>query len=81
MAKCIGKRRASATCDGMVERCGNCTSLGCDQERAGECSNQGFRLGSCVKCGAMKAGQDLPLVMTPQLEEAIRIINFGRSGF
>jgi hypothetical protein len=78
MASCTGRRKsaAAATCDKVVERCGNCTSVGCDQDRTGECSNQGFRLGSCVKCGTMKAGQDLPLVMTPQLEAAIRILKF-----
>lgn len=77
MAGCTGRRTSAATCDKVVERCGKCTSVGCDQDRPGECSNQGFRDGVCVKCGTMKAGQDLPLAMTPQLEEAMRILKFS----
>jgi len=74
MASCIGKRKSAATCDSVVYRCLKCTNVGCDQGQAGGCSNQGFRFGTCVKCGTIKPGQDLPLVMTPQLQRAIKML-------
>lgn len=58
----------------VIYRCNKCTSVGCDQLQAGECSNQGFRLGTCVKCGTIKLAEDLRLVMTPQLRKAFKIL-------
>ena len=84
MADCSGKRKSAATCNSVVSSCNKCTGVGCDQVEADECSNQGFRSGTCVKCGAIKLGQDLPLVMTPQLQRAIKILQIllpeGRKG-
>jgi hypothetical protein len=81
MASCPGKRKSAATCDSVVHRCTKCTSVGCDQVQAGECSNQGFRFGTCLKCGTIKLGQDLrprqQLVMTPQLQQAIKILQLS----
>jgi hypothetical protein len=74
MASCPGKRKSAATCNSVIYRCNKCTSVGCDQVQAGECSNQGFRLGTCVKCGTIKPAEDLRLVMTPQLRQAFKIL-------
>jgi len=68
MADCSGKRKSAATCNSVVSSCNKCTSVGCDQVEADECSNQGFRSGTCVKCGTIKLGQDLPLVMSRSFE-------------
>jgi hypothetical protein len=51
MAICAGKRKSAITCNSAVYLCEECISIGCDQVEAGECSNQGFRFGTCVKCG------------------------------
>jgi hypothetical protein len=77
MADCSGKRKSAAKCNSVVYSCNKCTSVGCDQVEADECSNQGFRSGTCVKCGTIKLGQDLPLVMTPQLQQAIKILQIS----
>jgi hypothetical protein len=81
---CPGKRKSAATCNSVVHYCDKCKSVGCDQIEAGECSNQGFRSGTCVKCGTRKLGQDLRLVMTPQLAQAIKMLQIslpeGRKG-
>jgi hypothetical protein len=74
MASCLGKRRSAATCSSMVYRCHNCSNVGCDQDHDGECSNQGFRFNICAKCGTVRLGQEQLLVMTPQLEDAMRVI-------
>ena len=51
MANCSGKRKSLAICNSTVYDCDECASAGCDQIEAGECSNQGFRFGTCVTCG------------------------------
>jgi hypothetical protein len=51
MPKCSGKRKSAGICNSTVHLCDECANVGCDQIEAGECSNQGFRLGTCVNCG------------------------------
>jgi len=76
MANCQGKRKSTAICNGVVNRCDNCTNVGCDQIEARECSNQGFRSNSCLMCGVIRVGEER-LAMTPQLEEALKILRLG----
>ena len=76
MTNCQGKRRSAAKCNSAVYRCENCTNVGCDQVEAGECSNQGFRSKSCLMCGTIRLGEER-LAMTPQLEQAIKILRLG----
>jgi len=64
-------------CGGTVNRCDKCASLGCDQVQPGECSNQAFWFGTCMKCGTMSLGNDLRLVLTPQLEHAIKVLHLS----
>jgi hypothetical protein len=73
MASCQGKTKSAAACNSLVIRCTQCTNVGCDQALAGDCSNQGFRSGICMKCGAIKM-DETQLVMTPQLEQALKIL-------
>ena len=73
MAICVGKRKSAGSCHSPVYRCTTCTNVGCDQGNFDECSNQGFKLGTCLTCGAMKLERDT-LVKTPQLQEAIRML-------
>jgi hypothetical protein len=78
MAVCSGKRKSGATCNSTVYRCDKCVNVGCDQVHAGECSNQGFRLSMCLKCGAINLKQDMGrLVMMPQLQQAIRVLRLS----
>ena len=76
MASCQGKRRSKSICNDAVFRCENCTNVGCDEVEAGECSNQGFRSNTCLMCGTLRLGEEC-LVMTPQLEEAMKILRLG----
>jgi hypothetical protein len=50
MASCPGKRD-NHTCNSTLYRCKKCGNVGCDQSQPGKCTNQGFRLGKCLKCG------------------------------
>jgi len=76
MVSCTGKRK-SASCGSRVYGCRKCTNFGCDQLQAGECSNQGFRSGRCIRCETVRVAEDLGLlVMTPQLQEAVRRLRF-----
>jgi hypothetical protein len=78
MASCTGTRKSAAICKSVVDSCTKCTNVGCDQVEAGECSNQGFRSGICLKCGKMKLGHELGLlVMTPQLQQAINVLRLS----
>jgi hypothetical protein len=77
MASCQGKRRSTAICNSVVYRCEKCTNVGCDQVEAGGCSNQGFRSNNCLMCGRIRFGERL--AMTPQLEEAMKILRLGRA--
>ncbi len=53
MASCPGKRTNRNTgCLSALYRCKKCGHVGCDQTTSGVCSNQAFRLGKCLKCGA-----------------------------
>lgn len=72
MATCRGKHKGTSVCDREVCRCENCTNVGCDQDGDEACSNQGFRLGTCTKCGASRLGAEDLLTMTPGLERAIK---------
>jgi hypothetical protein len=51
MANCFGTRKSAGICNSSVHQCDECANTGCDQIEAGECSNQGFGLGTCVSCG------------------------------
>jgi hypothetical protein len=81
MASCPGKLKSAASCNSVVHQCKKCLSVGCDQVQADECSQQGFRLGTCVNCGAIDLAQDLlqqaRLVVTPQLEKAMKILKIN----
>jgi hypothetical protein len=81
MASCSGKLKSAATCGSVVHRCKKCMSIGCDQVAPDECSEQGFRLGTCVKCGAIGLAQEqlqkARLVVTPQLEKAMKILKIN----
>ena len=83
MPSCPGKRKSAATCNGAVYYCKQCAHIGCDQVQTDECSNQGFRCGTCVKCGTIELAQDLlshqRLVMTPQLQHAIKMLRLSQS--
>jgi hypothetical protein len=65
MAGCAGKRKSAVTCNSAIHCCRKCTSVGCDQVEEGECSNQGFRFGTCMKCGKVRflAAADLVLML------------------
>jgi hypothetical protein len=76
MASCSGKRKSAATCNSVVDRCGKCTNVGCDQAHDVECSNQGFRDGNCIRCGAIKLANP-SLAITPQLQQAIKILQLS----
>jgi hypothetical protein len=53
MASCPGtKIKKNWPCLTVLYRCKRCNNVGCDQAQVGECSNQGFRLGKCLRCGA-----------------------------
>lgn len=73
MANCAGNRK-SVPCGSAVYNCRKCTNVGCDQPEFGECSNQGFRSGMCTQCGAIR--MTMGLVITPQLQEAMRHIRW-----
>jgi late competence protein required for DNA uptake (superfamily II DNA/RNA helicase) len=77
MAICQGKRRSTTICNSVVYRCENCTNVGCDQVDTGECSNQGFRSNNCLMCGRIRLRERL--AMTPQLEEAMKILRLVRT--
>ena len=76
MAICNGHKKSAALCHSTVNGCTRCTNVGCDQDEAGQCSNQGFHSGICLNCGAPKREQDT-LAMTPQLQEAIKIVRMS----
>ena len=82
MASCLGKRKSAATCNSVVYRCKQCANIGCDQVYTDQCSNQAFRCGTCVKCGTIELAQDLlrqhRLVMTPQLQHAVRMLRLSQ---
>jgi hypothetical protein len=52
MALCPGTKR-SHKCSSVLYRCKKCGNVGCDQGQPGHCTNQGFRVGKCQKCGAV----------------------------
>jgi hypothetical protein len=70
MPSCLGKRKSGATCSSVVHRCEKCTNAGCDQDHRDECSNQGFRFGTCLKCGNARFLTAIELVQ--RLEIAIK---------
>jgi hypothetical protein len=70
MATCQGKRQVAISCGGEVCRCHNCINVGCDQVADSGCSNQGFRSGICIRCGAPRV--EGRLAMTPALESAMK---------
>jgi hypothetical protein len=50
MANCLGRKK-SGPCNDPIHRCDDCGTVGCDQIEAAGCSNQGFRMHTCLKCG------------------------------
>jgi hypothetical protein len=52
MTSCSGKRKKGGSCNKILYRCKKCNNVGCDHVGTGECSNQAFNHGKCVKCGA-----------------------------
>jgi hypothetical protein len=52
MAYCVGKRATGGTCQSNLKRCKKCGNVGCDKMKEGECTNQTFWQGKCLKCGA-----------------------------
>lgn len=49
---CKGKRVKynNSLCSKTLYRCKKCGNWGCDQTHQGECTNQGFVSGRCLKC-------------------------------
>lgn len=47
---CPGKRNGHV-CAGTIWKCKKCGAIGCEQFQIGSCTNQGFRVGKCLKCG------------------------------
>ena len=45
-------RRENHSCMSQLYRCKKCGNVGCDQIQDGKCSNQGFKFGKCLRCGA-----------------------------
>jgi len=52
MAGCTGKKDAH-TCGCLLFKCKKCGNVGCDQGQDDKCSNQAFKGGKCVRCGAI----------------------------
>jgi len=53
MSNCHGQRKNyNMTCNSSIYKCKKCGNVGCNQPSEGDCSQQGFRNGSCVKCGS-----------------------------
>jgi hypothetical protein len=55
MALCVGKRTVFSritSCQSHLKRCPKCSNVGCDRSTEGECTNQTFWQGKCLKCGA-----------------------------
>lgn len=52
MPFCPGKKKNGSKCMNQLYRCKKCGNVGCDRPSDGECSNQGFKVGKCLKCGA-----------------------------
>jgi hypothetical protein len=62
MATCKGKRpeNPNGHCGGTLYKCGKCGSVGCGTTVSGKgCSNNGFKTGTCQKCGT--PGQAKPI--------------------
>lgn len=57
MPVCPGKKLqpAQSKCINNLYRCKKCGNVGCAM--LPECSNQGFKLGKCVKCGAVSQSE------------------------
>ncbi len=52
MASCPGKKSNNQTCYQSLYRCKKCGNVGCDRNNIGECPNQAFNCGKCMRCGA-----------------------------
>jgi hypothetical protein len=53
MPSCPGRRtKNNSSCNKTLYRCKKCGNVGCDYSNFGECTNQGFQSGKCLKCGA-----------------------------
>lgn len=53
MAACPGKRiKTKSSCNSTLYRCKKCGNVGCEQGDSTPCTNQAFRYGKCLKCGA-----------------------------
>ncbi|WP_373481438.1 hypothetical protein [Acetobacterium sp.] len=51
IATCTGKKDEHP-CKNPVFRCLECGNYGCDQEILDKCTEQGFKNGKCLHCGA-----------------------------
>jgi hypothetical protein len=76
MAGCPAMRTSAAKGNSAVYRCENRTNVGCDQVETDECSNQAFGSSACLMCGRLRLREER-LRMTPQLEEAMKILRLG----
>jgi len=55
MASCYGRRRLTVgdtLCAGPLYRCTKCGHVGCEKPKVGDCTNQTFAVGRCLRCGA-----------------------------
>jgi ribosomal protein L40E len=53
MAVCPGKRMNGTRCTFPLHRCKKCGHVGCSSGNPIVCSNQAFKNGVCIKCGAV----------------------------
>jgi len=53
MGLCRGKllNERNKTCNYLLKQCKVCGIVGCDRQREGECTNQAFKGGLCLRCG------------------------------
>jgi hypothetical protein len=62
MPSCYGRRLTMATkprCDATIYRCKKCGQVGCDKPREGDCSNQLFANGRCLRCNSFSTREVL----------------------
>jgi hypothetical protein len=67
IATCTGNKDEHP-CKNPIFRCSECGNYGCDQEVLDKCTEQGFKNGKCLHCGA--TGTRIP-VMKDEMAEFI----------
>ena len=54
MGLCRGKvvTENNKQCNYLLKQCKVCGIVGCDRQFEGQCTNQAFKVGLCLRCGA-----------------------------